>query len=311
MTNCLILGGAGFIGSHIADGLVNAGHHVRVFDRPNVSTGNLSNCIDSIDLIEGDFTNVNDLDHALENMEVVIHLVSTTLPGTSNENPIYDVESNLSGSLNLLTSARKAGVKKIIFSSSGGTVYGIPKTVPITEEHRTDPICSYGITKLAIEKYLLMYRHLYGLECSVLRISNPYGERQRFDSAQGAVAVFLGKIIHGETIQIWGDGSVARDFLYIGDLTRAFINSVELTNSTGVFNIGSGKSVSLNELIEIMGEITGKETKVDYLPGRKMDVPVNYLDIGKAEEGLSWQPEISLQEGVRRAFAWMLLQQKS
>jgi UDP-glucose 4-epimerase len=144
---CLVFGGAGFIGSHIVDALIARNHTVRIFDLPRINTLNLKRSIDSVEIFSGDFSNVNDISPALDDVDVVIHLVCTTLPGPSNENPAYDVESNVIGTLNLLKQAVAKGVRKIIFSSSGGTVYGIPQSVPIAETHATNPICSYGITK--------------------------------------------------------------------------------------------------------------------------------------------------------------------
>jgi len=174
---CLVLGGAGFMGSHIVDALVARNHRVRIFDLPNISTHNLHQSMDSVEILGGDFNNVNDISQALEDIDVVVHLVSTTLPGPSNENPVYDVESNVIGTLNLLKQAVEKRVKKIIFSSSGGTVYGIPRFVPIPETHETNPVCSYGITKLTIEKHLALFHHLHNLDYTVLRLANPYGER--------------------------------------------------------------------------------------------------------------------------------------
>jgi len=159
--HCLVLGGAGFIGSHIVDALVARDHRVRVFDLPNVSTQNLKQCIDSVEIMGGDFNNVNDISVALESVDVVVHLACTTLPGPSNENPTYDVQSNVVGTINLVEKSIQKGVRKIVFASSGGTVYGIPQSLPIPETHRTNPRCSYGITKLTIEKYLSLFHYLY------------------------------------------------------------------------------------------------------------------------------------------------------
>ena len=216
--HCLVLGGAGFIGSNIVAALVEKGHQVRIFDLPNISLHNLIECMNSIEFIAGDFNNSNDISAALKGIDVVVHLVCSTVPGPSNENPIYDAKTNILGTLNFLETALQESVKKVIFASSGGTVYGIPETLPISETHPTNPICSYGITKLAIEKYLGLFNHLYNLNYNVLRLGNVYGKGQRTDSVQGAVGVFLGKALSNEVIKIWGDGSVVRDYLFISDL---------------------------------------------------------------------------------------------
>jgi UDP-glucose 4-epimerase len=231
--------------------------------------------------------------------------VCTTLPGPSNENPAYDVESNVIGTLNLLKQAVEKGVKKIIFSSSGGTVYGIPRCVPLPETHETNPVCSYGITKLAIEKYLALFHHLHNLDYTVLRLANPYGERQRIDSVQGAVAVFLGEALLRRPITIWGDGSAARDYFYISDLVDAFMAVIESDPPSKIYNIAAGRARSLNDILSVIREVTGLQPEVRYTPGRRLDVPVNCLDIQLAKNELGWQPEISWEEGIARTWAWL------
>ena len=302
---CLILGGAGFIGSHISDALVDRGFSVRVFDRPNISKINLRRCFGSIKFIEGDFNNEKDVTKALRNIDIVIHLVSTTLPAPSNENPAYDVESNVIGSLKLLNLMIRQKVKKIIFASSGGTVYGIPEQIPIPESHPTNPICSYGISKLMIEKYLKLYNYLYGLEYAILRMGNPYGERQRTESVQGAVSVFLGRVLKKQPLNIWGDGAVARDYFYIGDLVAAFLRAIDSSQSTALYNIAGGHAFSLIEIVEQIKSITGKNIKVNFEKNRKLDVPINCLDIGLAKKELDWEPRVPIEEGISRTWQWL------
>ena len=303
--HCLVLGGAGFIGSHIVDALVARGHRVRIFDLPNISKLNLKQSIESVEVLGGDFDNVNDISPALEDVDVVVHLVGTTLPGPSNENPAYDVESNVIGTLNLLKQAVAKGVKKIIFSSSGGTVYGIPRSVPIPETHGTNPVCSYGITKLAIEKYLALFHHLHNLDYTILRLANPYGERQRIDNVQGAVAVFLGKTLLRQPITIWGDGSVARDYFYISDLVDAFLTVIESDPPSRIYNIAGGQARSLNDIMSVIRKVTGLQPVVQYTPARRLDVPVNCLDIQLAKKELGWEPKVSWEEGIARTWEWL------
>ena len=303
--HCLVLGGAGFIGSHIVDALVAKGHRVRVFDLPNISTKNLEDTMEFIEIMGGDFHNVNDISPAIEGVDVVFHLVGTTLPGPSNENPVYDVETNVVGTLYLLKAAVEKGVKKIIFASSGGTVYGVPQTNPIPETHPTNPLCSYGITKLTIEKYLFLFHHLYDLDYTVLRLGNPYGERQRMDNVQGAVAVFLGKILNNQTITIWGDGSVARDYFYISDLVSAFTRVMDFDAKSHLYNIAGGRAYSLKEIVSVIRRVTGRNFHVEFTPGRRLDVPVNCLDITRAKDELNWQPGVSLEEGIARTWEWL------
>lgn len=303
--NCLVLGGAGFIGSHIVETLVSRGHNVRVFDLPNISARNIEKCLNRVEIVEGDFNNIKDVSFALEDIDVVVHLVCTTLPGPSNENPTYDVESNVIGTLNLLEKAVQKGVRKIIFPSSGGTVYGIPQTLPISETHRTDPFCSYGITKLAIEKYLALFHHLHGLDYVALRIGNPYGERQRIDSVQGVIGVFLGRTLLGKRITIWGDGSVARDYLYIADLVSAFIKVIESDTKSRIYNIAGGQAHSLRDILSMIREVTGDDPPVRFTPARRLDVPVNCLDIGRAKSELGWMPSTPLREGIAKTWKWV------
>lgn len=304
---CLVLGGRGFIGSHLIDALLTRGHHVRCFDRPHVipmSEAQLSN--PNLELYEGDLVSEADMAEALVGCEVCFHLISTTLPKSSNADPVFDVESNVLGTVRLLSHAVKSGLKKVIFVSSGGTVYGVPTKLPISEKHPTDPVCSYGITKLAIEKYLGLYKQLHGLDYTVLRIANPFGERQRTHASQGAVAVFLGKVLRGEPVEIWGDGSVVRDYIHIADVVDALLAALERTSSEHVFNIGSGRGHSLNEMLDAIGNVTGRVIDRRYLPGRVFDVPVSVLSIERAQKYLDWTPKVSFDQGLEKFAEWLL-----
>ena len=301
---CLVLGGGGFIGSHLAEGLLSAGHRVRIFDRPRVESLRLFEDA-RYEIATGDFVNPDDLARALPGMEVVFHLISTTLPKSSNDNPLYDVGTNVVGTLRLLELCRSQRVRKVIFISTGGTVYGVPRSVPIDETHPTQPITSYGIHKLAIEKYLHLNWSLHGLDYCVLRVANAYGERQRTDTAQGAVSVFLERVLRGEALQVWGDGSVVRDYIYVGDIVRAFLKALDYAGEHKVFNIGSGRGVSLNQLIEEIGKLVGRAPAVEYTPARRFDVPANVLDTSLARRHLGWSADTPLAEGLRRTYEWM------
>ena len=192
----LIIGGNGFIGTHLTDRLLGGGHRVRVYDRGLNKFRALPR---AAEYVEGELGNHGLIREALNGVEVVYHFVSTTLPKTSNDDPIYDVRSNLVDTLQLLESCVEAGVRKVVFASSGGTVYGVPQEVPLTEKHPTAPITSYGVVKLAIEKYLGLFSHLHDLDYTVLRISNPYGAYQNPVGQQGAVAVFSEPHLQGRT----------------------------------------------------------------------------------------------------------------
>ena len=303
---CLIFGGRGFIGSHLIDALLARGHYVRCFDRPNVAPlaeAHLSN--PNFELYEGDFVSETDVREALVGCEVCFHLVSTTLPKSSNMDPVFDVESNVLGTVRLLTHAVQSGLKKVIFVSSGGTVYGVPTQLPIPETHPTNPICSYGITKLAIEKYLGLFHQLHGLDYTVLRISNPFGERQRTHASQGAVAVFLGKVLRGEPVEIWGDGSIVRDYIHISDVVDALMISLEQNSGEHVFNIGGGCGRNLNEILDAIERVTGRIANRQYMPGRAFDVPVSVLSIARAKMSLGWSPKVDFHQGLEMFAAWM------
>jgi UDP-glucose 4-epimerase len=238
-------------------------------------------------------------------MDVVLHLLSTTLPKSSADDPIYDVQSNVVGSLQLLNAMVAKGVPKIVFISSGGTVYGNSMYLPIDEKHPTQPFVSYGITKLAIENYLQMYSHLHGIKAISLRVTNPYGERQRVGTAQGAVGVFLHHAIRGLPIDIWGDGSVTRDFIHVSDVAEAFVRAIRHPSANGPFNISSGVGTSLNELIGILENVLDKRIDRRYLPGRPIDVPVSVLSNGLAQEVFGWTPSVSMRDGIARTAVWV------
>jgi UDP-glucose 4-epimerase len=303
---CLIVGGGGFLGSHLALGLLAQGHAVRILDRPNLHRFDGVQGSDSVEWYEGDFVNHDDVSRSLSGCDIVFHLAWTTLPKSSNENPAYDVETNVVGTLHLLELACQEHVRKVIFVSSGGTVYGIPKEIPITESHATDPVCAYGISKLVIEKYLNLYHELHGLDYRILRLANPFGERQRPTGAQGAVSVFLHKALRNETIEIWGDGTIIRDYVYVGDVVDAFLKVASYNGGHRVLNIGSGEGKSLKDVIKAIESLLGRKVLYTLLPGRKFDVPVNILDSSRACTALGWQPKTSFDNGLSRMLNWTL-----
>jgi UDP-glucose 4-epimerase len=301
----VIFGGGGFIGSHLVEELVRVGHPVRVFDKVHTDWSNLAAVAEKVELREGDFQNPVDVRQALEGAGAVVHLVSATLPSTSNDNPVYDIEANVVSTLRFLDEAREAKVGRVVFISSGGTIYGRAQAVPISEDHPTDPLCSYGIGKLAIEKFLALYHHMHGLQFHVLRLSNPYGERQNPAGVQGAIAVFLGRVLAGQPIEIWGTGEVTRDYVYIGDAVRAVRLVLEKNPSDRILNVGSGIGTSLNDLVRNIAQVTGERTEVLRKPSRAVDVPVNVLAIDRIRKAVGWTPETGLVPGLAKTWAWL------
>lgn len=291
----LVLGGNGFIGSHLVDELLRHGHYVRVFDKyPELYRKPLNN----VDYVYGDFGNRGLVSDALDKIDVVYHLISTTLPKTSNEDPAFDVQSNVIETLFLLEQSVANKIKKFVYISSGGTVYGVPATLPIPEDSPTFPLCSYGITKLCIEKYLEMFHHLYGLDYVVIRPSNPFGTRQNPKNAQGVISVFLGNIMQKRTITIWGDGSVVRDYIFVQDLVEGIYCSSVSTLNHRIFNMGSGAGISLNQLVTVIDKYLGCKSNVEYMPKRSFDIPEIYLDVSRAKDELGWQPKTQLIDGI-------------
>ncbi len=300
-----IFGGGGFIGSTITDRLLAQGHALRVFERPRVQPYRQFKVVETIEWLAGDISSTHDVSDAVHGADAVLHLVSTTLPKTSNDDPIYDVQSNVVGSLHILNAMVTHTVRSIIFISSGGTVYGNPIYLPVDEKHPTNPVVSYGITKLTIEKYLHMYERLHGIKAITLRVANPYGERQRIETAQGAVGVFLHHALKGIPIEIWGDGSVTRDYIHVSDVADAFVKALDYTGDQRLFNVSSGIGTSLNALIDILGSVLGKSIERRYLPGRPFDVPVNVLCSNLARSELNWTPVIAMNKGIARTAEWM------
>jgi UDP-glucose 4-epimerase len=300
--NTLVLGGNGFIGSHLVDKLLAEGHKVRIFDKYEE---HYLKPITEVDYRYGDFGNRGLLDDALNDIDMVFHLISTTLPETSNDDPVFDVQSNVVETLFLLEQCVAKNIQKVVFISSGGTVYGVPVELPVHENTPTEPECSYGITKLAIEKYLSLFRLLHGVDYVVVRPSNPYGDRQNQNSIQGAIPVFLNKVARGESLEIWGDGEVIRDYIFIDDLVEGIYKAATVNTQSRIFNLGSGTGHSLNHIVKIIRQITERNIKIEYKAKRAFDIPKIYLDISRAREKLSWAPLTSLESGIERTWEFI------
>lgn len=297
----LVIGGCGFIGSHIVDQLLNAGYSVRVFDRyPEKFRAPLQ----GVEYVFGDIRDPMAIIEAMTNVGMVMHLVSTTFPGTADLDPQADVRDNILPTLNLLETMVKFGVTRLLYLSSGGTVYGIPDQVPTPETHPLRPINSYGIVKTAIEHYLELYRRTRGISPIIIRPSNPYGPRQGHTGVQGVVATFLSRILHKEPIEIWGDGSVVRDYLYVEDLARLCVMAAA-SDKTVTCNGGSGRGTALSEIVARLQEVTGVALDPVYRPGRAVDVPHSILDISLSRKEFDWKPEVDLAQGLTRTWDWL------
>jgi UDP-glucose 4-epimerase len=304
----LVLGGSGFLGSHIVDAFHSSGHDVTVFDRhPERFRSQLS----GIHFCQAEFGNRGELQAVLsKGFDIVIHLISSTLPQSSNEDPIFDVQSNLVESIALFELCVKYSVRKVVYFSSGGTVYGIPESIPVTERHSTQPLCSYGITKRAIEDYLYLFQSLYGLQYDVLRVANPYGVRQDPFRMQGVISIFLYKYLNDEEITIWGDGSIVRDYVSAVDVARACLLSAH-SKKSGTFNVGSGVGLSLIDLLEILADVVGSKPNVKFLPSRNLDVPKIVLDCSHIYNELAWKPKTVLSEEILEMSKWIFSLKKN
>lgn len=297
----LVLGGAGFLGRHLCKKLVDTGYKVSCIDlQIPEPKGIIHSVFDKIEWYKGSLSDRKLVTKALTGVDVVFHLVSSTIPATSNNDLVFDLASNVETTLQLLEIIKETDVRKVVFVSSGGTVYGVPSSIPISEEHETNPICGYGIHKLAIEKYLFLYQHNYGLDYCVLRLSNPYGTEQISERVQGVIGNFIYKTVMDETMDIWGDGSVVRDFIYIDDVVSAFLSAMHYSGNQRIFNIGSGEGHTLKDIIMTIEKLSGSIVSVTYSPSRQVDVPLNILDISKAKKELLWTPEVDIYCGLSK-----------
>lgn len=299
----LVIGGNGFIGSHLVDKLIGRGDEVVVFD---LYERRYEPIPSQVHFIRGDLNQAYLIREALTGVDIVFHLAWATIHEVSNQDPAADVTTNLIPTIHLLEACRQADIHRVIFTSSGGTIYGPARKWPIPETHPQNPINAYGITKLAVEKYLQMFKHLYGLDYVIFRPSVPYGPRQNPLARQGAVAVFLHRVARGLPITIWGDGSVTRDYFYISDLAEALIASAEREfDEYHIFNIGGAEEVSLLQLLSLVEKTVDKRAHVEFSPARSFDVPRIVLDTHLARQELDWQPKVPLARGLAQTWNWM------
>lgn len=302
--NILILGAAGFIGTNLAIALAkDPANKITLVDKSR-----LFFCADvmaeNVKIVETDLG--MNMDYSiLKNSDVVYHLISTNVPTTSNQHISQDIETNVLFSSHLFEACIKYGVKKVVFMSSGGTVYGKESACPLSEKTPTNPISSYGVQKVTIEKLLYLYNYMYGLDYRIIRLANPYGPYQRPNGILGAVTTFTYKALRGDVITVYGDGSVIRDFIYIDDAVRGILNIVNGENAPHTFNLGCGYGTSISEVLDAVKLALGHEINVVYKAGRAVDVPVNYLDISRYEKYYGGLNPISLEDGIKKTAEFM------
>lgn len=297
----LVIGGCGFIGSHVVDRLLAQGMSVRVLDR---RAEMFRPPLPGVDYVMCDLSDTAQIYEALSGIDAVIHLASTTVPATSNMDPVADIQGNLVAMVRLLEVMRKADVRRMVYLSSGGTVYGVPQTDPVAETHPLKPISSYGIVKIAIENYLFMEHKLHGLQHVVLRASNPYGPRQGHTGIQGIIGTYLWRLARGEQLEVWGDGSVVRDYIHVHDLA-GLCHRALLTEACGNYNAGSGQGASVNDIVTHMRTTVGGDITPAFKPGRSFDVPRVVLDISQTKAALDWQIETPLGQGIANTWDWV------
>lgn len=294
---CLVMGGSGFIGTNLCRALSGRVRTLKAFS-------NSPTDIEGVEWVQGDFLNNNDIVRAVEDVDVVFHLISTSTPASSNADPLADAQQNILQTLRLLEACSSKHVKRIVFVSSGGTVYGDAKVLPTPESHPEQPICAYGISKLAIEKYLQLYEKLHGITAITLRVSNPYGPYQYARKKQGVIGTFISKFLAGLPIEIWGDGVVMRDYVYITDVIEALIRATTYEGPYRIFNIGSGQGIALRDIAEKVSSICGGNLEVIYLAARSLDVASSVLDCKLAKREFGWVPAVGIHSGLVQTVEW-------
>jgi UDP-glucose 4-epimerase len=293
----LILGGNGFIGSYLTKKLLEEYHFIRILDKVEPE-----NRHPEVDYFIGDWNNESLIYKSLIDIELVFHLVSTSTPSTANINIPKDIENNLISTVKFLQCMLQMRVKKIVFFSSGGTIYGKSLKLPVSESHEISPISAYGVIKASIELYLSMFKELNGLEVMILRPSNIYGERKSLHGVHGFISTALNNLKINKPIVIWGDGSAIRDYIYIDDLTN-FCLLLTKQFVTGTYNIGFGVGYSLNEVIDLMFTITKRRVSIIYDNPRIFDIKEIVLDVEKIKNTFNWKPSVALENGIIKTWS--------
>jgi UDP-glucose 4-epimerase len=299
----LVTGGAGFIGSNLVRHLIKEENSVTVLD--NFMSGYRSNLdsFPSVRIIEGDVRDHTAVEEAIQGAEVVFHLAASVGNKRSIDHPLIDAEINVLGTLQILEAARKAGVRKIVTSSSAG-IFGELRTMPIKEDHPVEPDSPYGCTKLCEEKLCLAYAKLYPIEAVCLRYFNVYGPNQRFDSYGNVIPIFVFRMLRNETLIIYGDGEQTRDFVHVDDVVQANIKAADSVEFSGALNIASGTSVTINRLVEIITKDKGNAIKIEHSAERPGDVRHSLADLSFAYQRINYIPSINLENGIDEYVSW-------
>lgn len=301
----LITGGTGFIGSFVVEELVRKGHFIHIIANGRQLPEYLNAVSKYVRYFQADFGEVDILDKALPGCDAVIHMAWGTVPKQTKGATVFEFSGNITSSINLIERCIDHNIKKFLFISSGGTVYGIPKHIPITESHELNPISNYGLSKLTIEKILHLYHYSHDFNYAVLRVSNAYGERQNFFKNQGVIGVWLRNILQNGEIEIWGSGDIVRDYVYVQDVANAIVSTLLSTEEASIYNIGGGVGFSLNEIIAEIKNVVDVSFRLTYKPSRNFDVPVNVLDITAARKHIGFAPATSLNEGISNTWKWL------
>jgi len=303
-SHCLLIGGSGFIGSHLVPKLVDSGRAVTVLSRSGVSD---SSKVDGVNYVTGDFADASLIGRLVAEHDEIVHLAYATVPNTSFDNPLVDLNQNLHPAVQLFDIVARKGAR-LLLVSSGGTVYGEAISTPIMEDHPTRPISPYGVTKLTLERYAYLYAVTRGLKVTCVRPANPYGEGQRPYAGQGFVSTAMATVMEGRAITIFGDQGTVRDYIYIDDLVEGIVVVLENSAVNETYNIGSSIGLSNMDVVNAMRPLLqelGVDICIDFTGSRPFDVKVNVLDCGKIKS-LGWQPHVDFEQGLRRTRDWLV-----
>jgi len=285
--------GSGFIGKGLVHQLISQGYMVNVLDR-NICPDEFS---EKTKWVTSEFTNSENLKNILDDAEVAYHLISSTVPGDDTVDPIKELSENIFSTIAFLEMCKKCNVKRVVFVSSSA-VYGQQSVMPISESAETNPISSHGIQKLTIEKYLLLYQFLHGIDIRIIRLSNPYGPGQDLSGRQGFIAIAIGQIIKNEPVLLRDSGLPIRDFIYIDDVSRSLALAGIVENAPSILNLGSGKGYSLKQIVQMLIEITDSQVLTVSGKLRKVDISESVLDVSQAERALDFKPQFSIYDGL-------------